>query len=372
MIRIGPVTRILLFPTLAKLGLLLALVVAVFLAESFTTLLEEALRYGGGSADVLVLLAYRAPEIVDLALALGVLIALYFSLLDARDRGELVVLATSGVRWTRVVGFTLWLGLLGGLLSVTVSGFIVPAARYAERLAMAELRADHVLQQIVSPGPRNARQSISRMTFVATPPTEEGQKRGQLFGFQYNPDGSWRVGQSRDWDVTGPDADGGYKIRLNSTAAYVFPGFDMHEEEPPSISTIRARNTGVDFRMEQLLPVAKKAYRDNEKPLQLQGENNARLAGVISRAMLVPMAALLAIVSVLASGKSAMRFLSLPAAAVFLLLFDVLGRALLQDFWGAVAFGPLALGVAFVYLALPLSLVLIRGEAVMLPVRGKT
>ncbi|MCW8843958.1 MAG: hypothetical protein OQK00_11135, partial [Rhodobacteraceae bacterium] len=66
MMRINPVTRILTLPTLARLGLLLVLVVAVFLAESFTSLMERALRYGGGSSDIFVLLMYQAPGIIDL------------------------------------------------------------------------------------------------------------------------------------------------------------------------------------------------------------------------------------------------------------------------------------------------------------------
>ncbi|MBR9842823.1 MAG: LptF/LptG family permease [Rhodobacteraceae bacterium] len=372
MIRIGPVTRILALPTVARLGLLLALVVAVFLAESFTTLMEEALRYGGGSADVLVLLMFQAPEIVDLALALGVLIALFFALSEARDRGELVILATSGVRWTRVVWFALGLGFMGGVLSVAVSGFVVPAARYAERITMAELRSDHILREIISPGPRNARQSINRMTFIATPPTEEGQLRGQLLGFQFHPDGSWRAGQSRDWDVDGPDEAGGYRIQLNTTAAYESPRIDKDSGELPWISTIRVRNTGVDFRMEEVLPVAKKAHRDNEKPLKFKPSADPRFGEVMARALLVPMAALLAVAAVLASGKSFLRFLTLPVAAVFLLLFDVLGRTLLRDFAGGIPFGQLAGFAALTYLGPPLIFTLMRGEAVMLPVRGKT
>lgn len=372
MIRFGPVTRILALPTAARLGLLLALVVAVFLAESFTTLMEEALRYGGGSADVLVLLFYQAPEIVDLALALGVLIALFFALLEARDRGELVILATSGVRWTRVVWFALGLGFLGALVSVGVSGFVVPAARYAERITMAELRSDHILHEIISPGPRNTRQSIKRMTFIATPPTEEGQLRGQLLGFQFHPDGSWRAGQSRDWDVEGPDEDDGYRIRLNTTAAYESSGIGRDHTEIPSISTIRVRNTGVDFRMEEVLPITKKAHQDNEKPLRFEPGADARLGEVLARALLVPMAALLAVAAVLVSGTSFLRFLTLPMAAVLLLLFDVLGRTFLRDLSGSLSLGLLACIGSLVYLGLPLVFALLRGEAIMLPVRGKT
>ncbi len=372
MIRVGPVTRILALPTLARLGLLLVLVVAVFLAESFTTLMEEALRYGGGSADVFVLLAYQAPEIVDLALALGVLIALFFALWEARDRGELIILATSGVRWTKVVGFALWLGFFGGILSVLVAGYVIPAARYAERIAMADLRSDHVLHQITAPGPRNSRQTINEMTFIATPPVQKDQLRGQLFAFQMYPDQSWRAGQSRDWDVLGPDEDGKYVIKLNATAAYTSQGFDPEVEAPPAISTLRVRNTGVDFLMEEVLPVAKKVRRDNESAVSLQPGVDPRLGNVLTRGLLVPMAALLAVAAVLASGRSFLRFLTLPVAAVLLLLFDVLGRTVVRDLLGVLPFWQLSLGALLAYLGPALLFALMRGEAVMLPVRGKT
>ncbi len=372
MIRVGPVTRILALPTLARLGLLLVLVVAVFLAESFTTLMEEALRYGGGSVDVVVLLAYQAPEIVDLALALGVLIALFFALWEARDRGELIILATTGVRWTKVLGFALWLGVLGGLLSVLVAGYVIPAARYAERIAMAELRSDHILREITAPGPRNSRQTLSQTTYIATPPTQEGQLRGQLFAFKMHPDQSWRAGQSRDWDVIGPDPDDGYVIQLNTTAVYTSPGFGAANEEPPSISTVRVMNTGVNFRMEEVLPVAKKAHSENESPVSLRPGDDPRFGDVLARGLLVPMAALLAVAAVLASGRSFLRFLTLPVAAILLLLFDVIGRTVVRDLFDILPFWQLCCAALLAYLGPAITYALIKGEAVMRPVRGKT
>lgn len=371
MIRISPVTRILTLPTLARLGLLLVLVVAVFLAESFTSLMERALRFGGGGSDIFVLLMYQAPGIVDLALALGVLIALFFALLEARDRGELVILATSGVRWTRVLGFALWFGVLGGVLSVFVSGLVVPAARYAERLAMTELRASHMMREIVSPGPRNTRQTIKDTTFIATPPENPSQIRGQLFGFRIHPDGSWRAAQSQDWDVIGDGREGSYEIRLNTTVAYESPGLWDAGDDPPFVSTIRVNNMGAKFEMDEVLPAAKKTYRDNEHPVKFVGGLDPRVGEVLAKALLVPMAALLAVVAVLLSGRGIFRFMALPAAVVLVFLFDVLGRTILRDFIGVISPVPLAAGAIVVYLGPSLAFAMIRGEALMLPVRGK-
>ncbi|MCW8842289.1 MAG: hypothetical protein OQK00_02620, partial [Rhodobacteraceae bacterium] len=281
-------------------------------------------------------------------------------------------LATSGVRWTRVLGFVLWFGFLGGCLSVFVSGFVVPVARYAERLAMTELRAEHVMEAIVSPGPRNARQTIKDMTFIATPPAHADQLRGQLFNFLLNPDKSWRAVQSQDWDVIGEAGQDTYEIRLNTTVAYESPGLWSPNEDPPFVSTFRVRNMGFTFEMDEILPVAEKAYRDNEQPVRFAAGVDPRLAEIFARALLVPMAALLAIVAVLMSGRGVLRFLTLPAAVILVFVFDVLGRTFLRDLVGVVPAGPLALGAVLVYLGPALAFVVAKGEAVMLPVRGKT
>ena len=367
MIRPGPVFRILAVPTIARLALLVGLVVAVFLAESFTTLMEGAIRHGGNSQHVAALLAYKAPEIIDLALALGVLIALYFALNDTRQRGELVILATSGVRWTRIMWFAIWLGAVGGLLSVLVSGYLVPAARYGERITKAELRKDYVLAQVLEVGPRNTLQTINDITFIATPPRDVDQERGKLFAFQKHPSGSWRAGQSHDWTVTGPNADGSYRLHMNETTAY--EGLPSGERAMP-ISVFRARNTGLDFEMQKIISEVSKLRQSWERPLIVGAVSLQRLAEVLSRAILVPTAALLALAAVLAAGRGLMRFVSLPLAAVLLLFYDVLGRTLVLETVGSLPFLNLVLLTMLAYLGPPLAYVLLRGEDIMIPVRG--
>ena len=63
-----PVVRVLGKPLILRLLLLLLVIEAVFLAESFTTLMEHALRYGGSTTDVAHLLTFKIPEILDLGL----------------------------------------------------------------------------------------------------------------------------------------------------------------------------------------------------------------------------------------------------------------------------------------------------------------
>ena len=368
MIRLNPVTRLLALPALARFGLLLALVVAVFLAESFTSLLEEALRQDANSGDVFLLLLLQAPEILDLALALGVLIALFFTIQDSRNRGELVILSIAGVRWTKVIHFALLFGVVGGCLSVCVTGYLVPKARYIERISMAQLRADYVLQRITTPASQSSRLTILDTTIIATPASSEDQERGQLFVFQPNITGSWRISKSRDWTVTGPDENGDHRIKLDAVKAYD-GSFVQHP--PGAISVFSVNNAEMAFRLSDATKAPDFAVQERERILQLSSDPPNRIAKIGARALLVPMAALLALAAVLASGTGLTRFLTLPIAAVLLLFYDILGRTVVAD--ASLTLSPMVLlGLALaVYLAPPLAFVLWRGEAIMKPERAR-
>lgn len=366
MMLLGPVTRLLVVPAISRLLLLLALVVAVFLAESFTNLLEEALRNDGGSLDVVWLLMLKTPEIIDLALAIGVLIAVYFSVLDARNRGELVILATSGVRWIRVLGFALCLGIAGGALSIVVAGYIVPKARYAERIALAQLKAEYVTDKITVPGPRNARQTIQNTTFIATPPKSTEQERGQLFVFQPGEQGSWRVGQSQDWSVQGPDETGQHEVVLKNLQAYNGT-FSMVSPRP--INKFRVESAGLKFRMSDVVSNPNFKQKANERLLSYASMNSRELGSVGARALLVPAAALLALVAVLFSTSGFIRYLALPAASIVLLFLDLVGRTLIAEAIPTMGAPFLASISILAYLSLPMAIILWRGEALMKPAR---
>lgn len=367
MIHLGPVTRILAVPTLARLGLLLVLVVAVFLAESFTSLLEEGLRNDATSGDVIWLLLLQAPEIMDLALALGVLIALYFALLEARNRGELVILSTAGVRWTKVVSFALVFGALGGILSICIAGYLVPKARYLERISMTQLQADYVLQKITEPADQGSRLTILNTTFIATPPTSDDQERGQLFVFQPNQNDTWRVSQSLDWTVSGPDQAGNHHIKLHSLRAY---DGQFGADPARAISVFRVNNGEMGFHLDDVIQEPDFSIKARERFLNLSSPEPKYAANVGARGLMVPLAALLALAAVLAGGAGFTRFLTLPLAAVLLLFSDIIGRTLITD--ASTSLAPWALlGLAVAaYILPPLCFVLWRGEDIMKPARA--
>ena len=370
---LGPVARVLAAPTLLRLGLILLMVEAVFVAESFTGMMEQALRYGGSAQDVLKLLVYRMPEILDLALALGMLIAVYFAISEARRRGELIILATAGVNWRRLTAFTFSIGALGGAISIVIAGFLVPAARYGERIKVAELRADHVVDQVLRPGPRSTVQTLAGSTFVATEPEGADQQRGQLFIFQpRGPDG-WRASLSHDWTINGPNDEGIHDVGLSSFRAYEGDPKLKTEPERP-INVISAGNAKFDFRLDKIVPQPDRTQREDETPVRLfklSDDNARKRAGEITaRGLLVPMAALLALATALAGGGGIGRYFALPCAIILLMVYDVLGRAVVGEAAQSLPLPGLAVAAALAYILPPLAYVLWRGETVMTPVRG--
>lgn len=374
-----PVLRVLGKPLLLRLLLLLLVIEAIFLAESFTTLMEHALRLGGSARDVFTLLGFKAPEILDLALALSLLIATYFATQDARNRGELLILATAGVHWARVICVVLMLGALGGLLSFANAGLVVPMAKYGERLTLAELRKDHVLGRIQQT-PENATQptlqTIRDTTFIATPTARQvdvqtdptAQRRGQLFVFQPDVDGRWRVAQSRDWHVTDPAPADTHKVILQqlTVADGPYPQTDM----APPINRFSVASADFAFQMADAAPATNLIRSRSETLLTFWGSDASLLIHVAARALMVPMAALFALAALTAAGTGPLRHTALPLAALLMLSADVASRGLLTQLSSLLPTAPLLALMIVLYLGPPLAYLIWRGEALMKPERG--
>ncbi|WP_204112463.1 LptF/LptG family permease [Shimia biformata] len=370
---IGPVTRILLRPVLARLALILLLVEAVFLAESFTTLLEQALRYDGAVWDLGWLLVLKLPRILDLALALALLIALYFAVSEARARGELVILATAGIRWTRIVWFALSIGVVGGFVSLIVAGFVLPEARYSERITIAQLRTDYLTSQITRDGPRDTLHRLDGVTFIASAPDglpENGpDTRGRLFFFQPQDPSNWRAGQSRDWTIKTGSAD--EVLVMKSLRLFQSPSRNQTGSFGP-IHAFNVENAELAFSLASVVPAPNQSRSRAEKVLALSDADPRRLSGIAARALLVPFAALVALAAVALSAGDLSRLLALPAALLLVMVFDVAGRTLVTDAAARVPWLVLTPIVIAAYLGPPLAVILWRGETMMTPPRGRT
>lgn len=364
-----PIVRVLGKPLILRLLLLLLVIEAIFLAESFTTLMEHALRYDGTARDVLHLLSFKTPEILDLALAISLLIATYFATQDARNRGELVILATAGIHWGRVIAFVLLLGTCGGLLSFLNAGLVLPMAKYGERLALAELQKDHVLSRINTNSDHTTLQTIRDTTFIASPPQDAAQSRGQLFVFQPDQNGNWRVAQSQDWQVTDPAPADTHTITLQSLSVLEAP---YQSDQTKPLNRFKTTQASFAFQMADALPTPDTTRTAAEQLLDLNANEPTQLTHLVTRALMVPMAGFLALSALLIGGAGPWRHAALPLAALFMMSCDVASRTLLAEWSATVPIPALLLLALTFYLGPPLAYLLWRGEALMTPQRGRT
>ncbi|MDJ0824366.1 MAG: LptF/LptG family permease [Rhodobacter sp.] len=372
---------------------ILLLVEVIFLSDTFTSVMERAVSNGGNALDVALLLLYRSPQMIDFALPLALMLGVYFAITAARDDSELIICASAGVRWQRIPVYALWVGFLGFVASLLLSGFVIPMSFFAMRLTMQDLQARYVVEQLTTPGPSSAIRQFEGRTIIATPSSDPDAERGHVFVYNPEANGAWRVSQADDWTVVGPNADDGYQIQLEGFRDYIADRSAPEIGQEPAdggratldFATINVRNVTLDFEVSQVVEAADEARRGHELylyqiglglPLALgdaaAAEPTRRFGEMLARALLCPVAALIAVAGASWAGTRPGRYLALPAAAVAVLVADILGRAALGDAaaLGAQGFWLSTAATFAVGLLVPLAYILIRGEAMITPNRG--
>ncbi|MDA5557521.1 LptF/LptG family permease [Shimia sp. MMG029] len=361
-----PVLRVLGKPLFLRLLLLLLVIEAIFLAESFTTLLEHALRLGGGPLDVAHLLSFKVPEILDLVLAMGLLIATYFATQDARNRGELMILATAGVHWGRVVSFVLTFGLIGGALSFANAGLILPSAKFGERLALIALQKEYVLTRIQEGGSETTLQTLRDTTFIATPSEAHSDQRGHLFVFQPDIKGGWRTANSENWHVANTPPSDTHTIELQALNVLEGP-YPTTDTAIRPLNSFATKSADFAFSMTDALPQTDTTRGAAEKLLSLSEAEAGQITRLLSRALMVPMAGLLALAALVAGGGGPLRFVALPLAVLIMMSNDVASGAILSGFASSLPTALICAAAAGLYLGPPLAYLIWRGEALMKP-----
>ena len=119
------------------------LIEAIFLAEHFTWVFRDAVRHEADLSGIALVLACTSTEIFDLALAVAILMAAYFSLLRMRENRELLVLFASGLGPHQLSALIVVVALAGQVVGTLGSGVADPLSRYAQRsiLFSSELRS---------------------------------------------------------------------------------------------------------------------------------------------------------------------------------------------------------------------------------------
>ena len=216
--------KILLRPILLQAGGILALVLAVFLAEILTSNLEAVLHLNGSALDVAVLLALSVPEILDLALALAVMVAVFLSVREAGRRGELLVVAGAGVPSRKLVLFVVQIGLCGAALSLLVSSVVLPSANYAKRAFEHSLEVDYITRSFRQEVDNPPVQSTSGYQFVAAGFEAANESSGPFLVVREDLETNfgWRYAVARGWRVAPPDGERKATLQLDDPVGFGF------------------------------------------------------------------------------------------------------------------------------------------------------
>ncbi|OWU86393.1 hypothetical protein ATO6_06140 [Oceanicola sp. 22II-s10i] len=372
-----PYLRLVLRPTLVTALAILALVEIVFLAEQFTGLLNTVVSTGGTWLDLVLLLSWEMPGILDLALPAALLVGVNAAVGRARRDGELVVVAAAGAPVRGLVAGVAVVGLVGGVLSFLMAGIITPASSYAQRVAVHSLTVQSIGNQISSPGESGTTFVANGVDFVAT-----GAEGGPPSLMVRREAGStpWRYAFAGDWEVLGPDPEGDATFRLGQVTAFGDLPRLRGEEAEARLNRMAAGTVNVGFAMVDVLPVLDQDRRSDERTvLPLLGAmfrgvedttgDTRRVAQVWARALLVPAAALIALLAVWGGTQRRIRAASLPLALVSLVLFDLVCRAALGAAGSGLTLSGMAAAIALGAIGVPLIGLAFAGEALIRPGR---
>ncbi|HEY0281619.1 MAG TPA: LptF/LptG family permease [Rhizomicrobium sp.] len=208
---------------------IMALVEAVFLAERFPMVFREVFRHHADPLDTTLLFLCNSTQVFDLALAIAILMAVYWTTLRMRENRELLVLFAAGTGPYRLLALVLVIAVAAQIGSLTISGVLDPAARYAQRVILfnAEFRA---LRSGINTGQFYS--FPGRVAFAPARPAErdraEPERTRGLFVYEDLKPGKFRVITADHARLDGPDASGKVVLRLGGLTALTF------SDEPPA------------------------------------------------------------------------------------------------------------------------------------------
>jgi lipopolysaccharide export LptBFGC system permease protein LptF len=111
----------------------------LFLSEHFLDLLRDFADEVGSIFDLFLLVIITAPQI-QFALPVATLIAVYLVVFRSRERRELIVLAGIGFGGRQIAVLAAAWGAAALLASLTITGFVLPYAKYGFRSELIALR----------------------------------------------------------------------------------------------------------------------------------------------------------------------------------------------------------------------------------------
>jgi lipopolysaccharide export LptBFGC system permease protein LptF len=326
--------------------------------------IRDVLKNDADLLDTSLIFACTGTQIFDLALAISVLMAVYWTTLRMRENRELLVLFMAGIGPYRLIALTLAIALAAQIGSLMVSSVIDPASRYVQRVILfdAEFRA---LRGGISTG-----QFYYFPNRVAFAPAQSAAGRdrassGQsknLFVYEEVKPGTFRVITADRARLDGPDSSGNLLLKLGGFTSRKFSDIQPPAstalppaqvdatttctdcpKQPESVSrpVLRASDVAKTMTIEELLPFPPRGSEAAEMtifdllgtkadPTSARRQEEVRLlGGRLARSFLCLLAPLIALASVCLTSR-ATNYLALPLACMALMSLSVMSEWLIR------------------------------------------
>lgn len=322
---------------------------AVFLAERFPMVFRLVFEHHVSPWDTAFLFLCNGTQVFDLALAIAILMAVYWTTLRLRENRELLVLVAAGTGPGQLITLVMTIAVVAQLVSLTVSGVLDPSSRYEQRVILfnAQVRA---LQTGINTG-----QFYEFPNRVAYAPAENGregrahQTRGLFIHEQLRPD-SFRVVTADHARLDGPDRYGRIVLKMGGLTSHTFSHLkpeqdkvctDCRQEGAVSGVALAASNVTQAMTIDQLLTFMPRGSESEEMTVfeQFAGDTapsakrhreDMRLLGErLSRSFLCLLAPLIALASVCLTTRASNYFV-LPLACMGLMSLNVTSEWLIR------------------------------------------
>ena len=318
----------------ARVFAVMVLVEAVFLAERFPIVFRAVFKNHADLADTTLIFLGNTTQVFDLALAIAILLAVYWTVLRMRENRELLVLFAAGSGPYQLLAVIFLIAVAGQIGSLVVSGVLDPAARFSERRILfdAEFRA---LRNGINTGQFYT--FPSRVAFAPARTAAGPERTRNLFLYENIDAAKFRVITADRAVLDGPDAQGILKVRLGGFTSQMFSRGRQPaptRNEATSGVHLSAIDVTREFRADELLRLDPRGSVGEEMTIfeQLHAPPDAgkrhladmRLLGErAARSLLCLLAPLLALAAVRFTFRGT-DYLILPAACMVLMALNMM------------------------------------------------
>lgn len=221
----------------------MTLVEAVFLAERFPIVFRDVLKNNASLFDTSLILACSGTQIFDLALAIAILMAVYWTVLRMRENRELLAIFAAGAGPYRIMLLVFAIAVGAQICSLFVSGVIDPMSRYAQRVILFKAEF-HALTSGINTGQfyffRNRVVYAPARSDTGRNRAGGGQSRSLFIYEQVAPD-TFQLLTADRARLEGPDAAGRILLTLGGLTSRLFPDVELRATNVRLSSQVNAK-----------------------------------------------------------------------------------------------------------------------------------